>query len=149
MFLLRRKRRSIMSQDELVIGIVVLVACGLATVAIVLGWNLHAELGGDGMLYTSRRSLLVVLDEELLINLALWWWVVFVLWATRPNYDWEAWQDPHKVGWGKDGSWQSNTMDGTLPRNCCRTSAQTLQSISSLLSMLVSVKSGTWWGSLP
>jgi hypothetical protein len=37
MFLLRRKRRSIMSQDELVIGIVVLVACGLATVAIVLG----------------------------------------------------------------------------------------------------------------
>jgi hypothetical protein len=39
------------------------------------------------MLDTSRRSLMVVLDEELLINLALWWWVVFVLWATRPNYD--------------------------------------------------------------
>jgi hypothetical protein len=30
---------------------------------------------------------MVVLDEELLINLALWWWIVFVLWATRPNYD--------------------------------------------------------------
>jgi hypothetical protein len=36
MFLLRRKWRSIMSQDELAIGIVVLVAWGLATVAMVL-----------------------------------------------------------------------------------------------------------------
>jgi hypothetical protein len=39
------------------------------------------------MLDTSVRSLMVVLDEELLIELALWWWVVFVLWAARPNYD--------------------------------------------------------------
>jgi hypothetical protein len=31
--------------------------------------------------------MVVVLDEELPMNLALWWWVVFVLWATRPNYD--------------------------------------------------------------
>jgi len=45
MFLLRRKRRSIMSQDELVIGIVVLAALGLATAAIVLDSNLHAKLG--------------------------------------------------------------------------------------------------------
>jgi hypothetical protein len=30
---------------------------------------------------------MVVLDEELLMEGALWWWVVFVLWATRPNYD--------------------------------------------------------------
>jgi hypothetical protein len=29
----------------------------------------------------------VVLDEVLLMKLALLWWVVFVLWATRPNYD--------------------------------------------------------------
>jgi hypothetical protein len=29
---------------------------------------------------------MVVLDEELLVELALWWWVVFVFWATRPNY---------------------------------------------------------------
>jgi hypothetical protein len=29
---------------------------------------------------------MVVLDEELLVELALWGWVVFVLWATRPNY---------------------------------------------------------------
>ena len=28
---------------------------------------------------------MVVLDEELLGKLALWW-VVFVFWATRPNY---------------------------------------------------------------
>jgi hypothetical protein len=39
------------------------------------------------MLATSGRSLMVVLDEELLLELALWGWVVFVLWATRPNYD--------------------------------------------------------------
>jgi hypothetical protein len=31
--------------------------------------------------------MMVVLDEELLMGLALWCWVVFVLWATRPNYD--------------------------------------------------------------
>jgi len=30
---------------------------------------------------------MVVLDEELLMELALWLWVVFVLWATRANYD--------------------------------------------------------------
>jgi hypothetical protein len=35
---------------------------------------------------TSGRSLMVVLDEQLLVELALWWWVVFVFWATRPNY---------------------------------------------------------------
>jgi len=29
---------------------------------------------------------MVVLDEELLVELAFWWWVAFVLWATRPNY---------------------------------------------------------------
>jgi hypothetical protein len=27
------------------------------------------------------------LDEELLMELALWGWVVIVLWATPPNYD--------------------------------------------------------------
>jgi hypothetical protein len=31
--------------------------------------------------------MVMVLDEELLMELALWWWVVFVLWAARPNYD--------------------------------------------------------------
>ena len=31
--------------------------------------------------------MMVVLDEEILVELALWWWVVFVLWATRPNYE--------------------------------------------------------------
>ena len=30
---------------------------------------------------------MMVLDEELLMEVALWWWVVFVLWATRPNYN--------------------------------------------------------------
>jgi hypothetical protein len=29
----------------------------------------------------------MVLDEELLMEVALWWWVAFVLWATRPNYN--------------------------------------------------------------
>ena len=29
---------------------------------------------------------MMVLDEEFLMEVALWWWVVFVLWATRPNY---------------------------------------------------------------
>jgi hypothetical protein len=39
------------------------------------------------MLTTPERSVMVVLDEELLVELALWWWVVFVLWATRPDYE--------------------------------------------------------------
>jgi len=30
---------------------------------------------------------MMVVDEELLVELALWWWVVFVLWATRPDYE--------------------------------------------------------------
>ena len=29
----------------------------------------------------------MVLDEEILVELMLWTWVVFVLWSTRPNYD--------------------------------------------------------------
>jgi hypothetical protein len=29
---------------------------------------------------------MTVLDEGLLMELALWGWVVFVLWATRRNY---------------------------------------------------------------
>lgn len=37
---------------------------------------LHHNSGGDGMLATSGRSLmLVVLDEELLMELALWGWL--------------------------------------------------------------------------
>jgi hypothetical protein len=28
----------------------------------------------------------MVLDEEILVELVLWTWVVFVLWVTRPNY---------------------------------------------------------------
>ncbi len=28
----------------------------------------------------------MVLDEEILVELVLWTWVVFVLWATRPDY---------------------------------------------------------------
>jgi hypothetical protein len=28
----------------------------------------------------------MVLDEGNLVELVLWTWVVFVLWATRPNY---------------------------------------------------------------
>jgi hypothetical protein len=39
----------------------------------------------------------MVLDEELLMEVVLWWWVVFVLWATRPNHDCEARQDPHRA----------------------------------------------------
>ena len=40
------------------------------------------------MLDTSgRSSMVVVLDEELLMEVALWEWVVFVLRITRPNYD--------------------------------------------------------------
>ena len=39
------------------------------------------------MLTTARRSLMMELDEELLIELALWWWVVFVLWATRRSHE--------------------------------------------------------------
>jgi hypothetical protein len=32
-------------------------------------------------------KVMLVLDEELLMELALWGWVVIVLWATPPNYD--------------------------------------------------------------
>jgi hypothetical protein len=30
---------------------------------------------------------MMVLDEELLMELAIWGWVVFVLWATRPTHE--------------------------------------------------------------
>jgi hypothetical protein len=89
MFVLSRKRRSTVSQDELVILIVVLIAWGFGTASIVLNWKPQSSApisGGDGVLDTSGRSLMVVLDEELLVELALWWWVAFVFWATRPSY---------------------------------------------------------------
>jgi hypothetical protein len=35
----------------------------------------------------TQRSLMMVFDEEILVELALWWWVVFVLWATRTHYE--------------------------------------------------------------
>jgi len=41
---------------------------------------------------------MMVLDEEILMELALWGWVVFVLWATRPNHDGKAQQDLHNDG---------------------------------------------------
>jgi len=28
----------------------------------------------------------MVLDDEILVELVLWMWVMFMLWATRPNY---------------------------------------------------------------
>jgi len=28
----------------------------------------------------------MVLDDEILVELVLWTWVMFMLWATRPNY---------------------------------------------------------------
>jgi hypothetical protein len=47
------------------------------------------------MLDTSGRSLMVVvLDEELLMELALWWWVVFVLWATAAEIQLRGAADP-------------------------------------------------------
>ena len=77
-----------MSQDQLAIAIVVLGAWGARDGGYGSRLKPPPNSGGDGMLDTSGRSLMVVvLDEELLMNLALWWWVVFVLWATRPNYD--------------------------------------------------------------
>lgn len=30
---------------------------------------------------------MMVLDEEVLVGLAFYWYVVLVLWATRPNYE--------------------------------------------------------------
>ena len=39
----------------------------------------------------------MVLDEEILVELVLWTWVVFVLWVTRPNYGGETRQDPQEV----------------------------------------------------
>jgi hypothetical protein len=46
----------------------------------------------------SGRSLMVVLDEELLVEVALLWLVVFVLWATLPSYGREGLQDRRRVG---------------------------------------------------
>jgi hypothetical protein len=38
-----------------------------------------------GMLGSYPKEVATVLDEQLLTEVALWSWVVFVLWATPPN----------------------------------------------------------------
>jgi hypothetical protein len=40
-----------------------------------------------GMLGSYAKEAAMVLDEQLLIGMVLWSWVVFVLWATPPNYE--------------------------------------------------------------
>jgi hypothetical protein len=39
------------------------------------------------MLGSYPKEVATVLDEQLLTEVALWSWVVFVLWATPPNYE--------------------------------------------------------------
>jgi hypothetical protein len=39
------------------------------------------------MLGSYAKEAAMVLDEQLLIGMVLWSWVVFVLWATPPNYE--------------------------------------------------------------
>jgi hypothetical protein len=87
-FVSREKRSFTMGHEEPAIGIASLIAWGG------LRWRLWLSTGsprvknsgGDGLPSTSRRSLLMVLDEEILVEFVLWTWVVFVLWATRPNH---------------------------------------------------------------
>ena len=40
-----------------------------------------------GMLGSYPKEVAMVLDEQLLTEMVLWSWVVFVLWATPPNYE--------------------------------------------------------------
>jgi hypothetical protein len=87
------------SHDELVISIVLLLAWGFGIAALVLDWYLRAKLRRRWHADHTRRSLMMVLDEAILMEQALCWWVVFVLWATRPDYErWEARQDLQEVG---------------------------------------------------
>jgi hypothetical protein len=39
------------------------------------------------MLGSDPKEVAMVLDEQLLTAMVLWSWVVFVLWATPPNYE--------------------------------------------------------------
>jgi hypothetical protein len=86
-FVSREKRSFMMGHELLAIVIAAPIVWGSR-------WRLWFSTGnpcaknsdGKRLLSTSRRSLLMVLDEEILVELVLWTWVVFVLWATRPNY---------------------------------------------------------------
>ena len=69
-----------MGHEVLAIAIAALVVWGFAMAALVLDWKpLRQNSGGDRLPSTPRRSLLMVLDEEILVELVLWTWVVFVL----------------------------------------------------------------------
>ena len=75
-----------MSQDELAITIAALVAWMLATAAIVFDCNLCAKLGQRWHAGHIPEVFKHGIGQELLVELALWWWVVFVRWTTWPNY---------------------------------------------------------------
>ncbi len=44
-------------------------------------------IAASGMLGSYPKEVAMVLDEQLLTEMVLWSWVVFVLWATPPNYE--------------------------------------------------------------
>jgi hypothetical protein len=44
-------------------------------------------IAARGMLGSYPKEVAVVLDEQLLTEMMLWSWVVFVLWATPPHYE--------------------------------------------------------------
>ena len=75
-----------MNQDELWIGLVALVAWALGTAALVLGADRtpYRHLASETHATFSKEGM--VLDEQLLTEVALWWWVVFVLWATQHGF---------------------------------------------------------------
>jgi len=49
------------------------------------GVNAASAAGVGNTRYVSEE--LIVLAEQLLTEVALWSWVVFVLWATPPNHE--------------------------------------------------------------
>jgi hypothetical protein len=45
------------------------------------------SIAAGGMLGSYLKEVAMVLVEQLLTEMVLWSWVVFVLWATPPNYE--------------------------------------------------------------
>jgi hypothetical protein len=66
------------------VGLVALVAWALGTAALVLDLTPHRHL--TSVTYATFPKEAMVLDEQLLGEMALWSWVGFVLWATQPDY---------------------------------------------------------------
>jgi hypothetical protein len=82
------------NHDELLTSLVLLVAWALVMSSLVLDWTPYRPLASA--IHATFPKEAMMLDEQLLTEVALWSWVMFVLWAMQPDYKWDPYEAERK-----------------------------------------------------